>query len=54
MADHYCPDCDEAEVDCRCGQDICPDCGDAIQQDSEMTACSCKVWDFSGIRDAAP
>jgi hypothetical protein len=46
MPDHYCPDCDEAEADCRCGHDICPDCGDAIQEDSEKVACSCKIWEF--------
>src|SRR5215212_2319709 len=45
MPDHYCPDCDEVTQDCRCGQDICPDCGDAIQQDSEKVACSCTVWE---------
>jgi hypothetical protein len=29
MPDHYCPDCDEAEVNCKCGNDICPDCATA-------------------------
>jgi hypothetical protein len=50
MPDHYCPDCDQVTYECRCGQDICPDCGDAIQEDSEKVACSCTVWEFSGIR----
>jgi hypothetical protein len=45
MPDHYCPDCDEVEVDCRCHNDYCPDCDDPIQQDSEKVACSCNIWD---------
>ena len=25
-------------------------CGDAIQEDSEKEACSCRIWSFEGIR----
>jgi hypothetical protein len=45
MPDHYCSDCDQGLVDCKCGNDYCPDCGDAIQEDSEKVACSCKIWE---------
>jgi hypothetical protein len=51
MPDHYCSDCDEVTYECRCGHDVCPDCGDPIQVDSEKTACSCTIWDFAGIKD---
>jgi hypothetical protein len=45
MPDHYCSDCDEATQDCRCHNDICPDSGDVIQEDSEKVACSCTIWE---------
>jgi hypothetical protein len=54
MPDYYCADCGEVTYECRCGQRILPDCGDAIQEDSEKVACSCRIWAFGGIRgDAA-
>jgi hypothetical protein len=39
------PTAARSRVDCKCGNDYCPDCGDAIQQDSEKTACSCTIWE---------
>jgi hypothetical protein len=52
MPDHYFPDCGHVTYDCHCNP-RCPGCGDPIQQDSEKTACSCTIWDFSGIHDDA-
>lgn len=50
MPDHYCPDCDEVTYEGRSGQDICSDCDDPIQEDSEKVACSCTIWGFEGIK----
>jgi hypothetical protein len=30
MPDHYCPDCGQADYDCRCNEGKCSTCGDEL------------------------